>query len=32
MYLNAFENGDIPHEEFIEQINALLMFKCRSYS
>ena len=32
MYLNAFENDDIPHEGFIEQINALLMFKFRSYS
>ena len=32
MYLNAFENDDIPYEGFIEQINALLMFKFRSYS
>ena len=24
MYLDAFENGDIPHEGFIEQINVLL--------
>ena len=32
MYLNAFENGDIPHEGFIQQINILLMFKFRSYS
>ena len=25
MYLDAFENGDIPHKGFIEQINVLFL-------